>query len=105
MLMGHHSLWQVGISYLDYCPMYGIATMELLLMRLPLHNESRTMKIIKEAQKRQLAEIGACLNKCIVIFKCNFAVFSTQYLQNSDCNICATWTIGKCTNVVNKISG
>lgn len=58
MLMGHHSLWQIGISYLDYCPVYGLSTIEHLLIRLPLNTESRTMKIMKEAQKRQLTNIG-----------------------------------------------
>lgn len=58
MLMGQHSLWQVGLSYLDYCPMYGIGAIELLLPRLSLHNESRIMKIIREAQKRQLPNVG-----------------------------------------------
>lgn len=57
MLMGHHSLWQVGLSYLDY-PIYGTGAMELILPRLSSHNESRIMKIIREAQKRQLSHIG-----------------------------------------------
>lgn len=58
LLMGHNSLWQVGLSYLDHCPTDGINTIELLITRLPLGSEARAQKIIREAQKRDLPHIG-----------------------------------------------
>lgn len=54
MLMGHKSLWQVGLSYLDHCSKDGLNAIELLLPRLPLENELKCQKIIREAQKRGL---------------------------------------------------
>lgn len=56
--MGDKSLWQVGLSYLDHCPMDGLRTIELLLSRLTLDNEFRAMKIIREAKLRDLNHVG-----------------------------------------------
>lgn len=58
LLMGHMSLWQVGLSYLDHCPTDGLNTIELLLCRIPQGSEARTQKIIREAQKRDLVHVG-----------------------------------------------
>lgn len=58
LLMGHHSLWQTGLSYLDCCPTHGLFATELLLQRLPLGSDARTYKILKEAQKRNLPHLG-----------------------------------------------
>lgn len=58
LLMGHHSLWQAGLSYLDCCPTHGLFAAELLLQRLPIGSENRTHKIIKEAHKRNLPHLG-----------------------------------------------
>lgn len=55
--MGHHSLWQAGLSYLDCCPTHGLYAAALLLERLPLGSEARTHKIIKEAQKRNMPHL------------------------------------------------
>ncbi|KAB0793485.1 hypothetical protein PPYR_13105 [Photinus pyralis] len=57
LLMGHHSLWQVGLNYLDHCPTEGLSTIELLLPALPLKSEARTQKIIREAHKRDMPQI------------------------------------------------
>lgn len=62
LLMGHNSLWQVGLSYLDHCPTNGKNAIELLLSRLPLGSEARTHKIIREARKRDLHHVGETLN-------------------------------------------
>lgn len=56
--MGHKSLWQVGLSYLDHCPQDGIEVIKLLLPRLSLDSELRTQKILREALNRNLPEIG-----------------------------------------------
>lgn len=56
--MGHNSLWQVGLSYLDHCPAAGNETIEFLLLRLPLRTEAKSLKIIREAQKRQMHHVG-----------------------------------------------
>lgn len=61
--MSHHSLWQVGISYLDYCPKEGHARIEVLLSTLPLGSEARALKIIQAARERDLHHIGKLMLK------------------------------------------
>lgn len=56
--MENKSLWQVGLSYLDHCPIEGIHRAEILLGRLSLETEARTFKIIREAEKRELHNVG-----------------------------------------------
>jgi len=63
LLMSHHSLWQVGISYLDYCPKEGHARIEVLLSTLPLGSEARALKIIQAARERDLHHIGKLMLK------------------------------------------
>ncbi|KRT81355.1 hypothetical protein AMK59_5935, partial [Oryctes borbonicus] len=57
LLMGHNSLWQVGLTYLDNCPTDGLNTIELLLPRIPLISEARIHKIVREAAKRDLLQV------------------------------------------------
>ncbi|XP_018578026.1 nuclear pore complex protein Nup85 [Anoplophora glabripennis] len=56
-LMGHKSLWQVGLSYLDYCPNDGNVAIELLLPRIYIDNEAKAQKIVYEAKNRELHHI------------------------------------------------
>lgn len=56
--MGHRSLWQVGLSYLDHCPNDGVEVIKLLLPRVPLDSEMRTQKIVREALNRNLPDTG-----------------------------------------------
>lgn len=67
LLMGHHSLWQAGLSYLDCCSTHGLYAIELLLQKLPLGSEARTHKIIKEAQKRNLVNLGKYTVRLLLI--------------------------------------
>ncbi|XP_069690988.1 nuclear pore complex protein Nup85 isoform X2 [Periplaneta americana] len=63
LLMCHHSLWQVGVSYLDCCSVEGRACMEALLPTLPLESEKRALKIIQVARERDLHHIVASICK------------------------------------------
>lgn len=63
VLMGHNSLWQVGLSYLDHCPNDGLSTVELLIARLPLGSEARINKILRECQKRNLSQVAQSICK------------------------------------------
>ena len=47
-LMSHSSLWQVGVLYLDNCPVQGRQRLELMLERIPLTNEKRAEKVKKK---------------------------------------------------------
>lgn len=58
MLMAHHSLWQVGVSYLDHCPPQGLERLEILLTAIPLTSEMRALKIMQMAHERRLGSVG-----------------------------------------------
>nr|CAH7742098.1 unnamed protein product [Callosobruchus chinensis] len=62
-MMGHKSLWQVGLSYLDHCTHDGTQVIALLLPRIQSDNESKTLKIIREAKKRDLNDVVQCICK------------------------------------------
>lgn len=57
-LIGHSSLWEVGLSYLDFCPNSGIHAIELLLARIPFNTEIKANKLIREAKNRELSHVG-----------------------------------------------
>ncbi|KAG5892368.1 hypothetical protein JTB14_035982 [Gonioctena quinquepunctata] len=56
-LMGHKSLWQVGLTYLDHCPNDGLHVIELLLPRIPIDTESKAQKVVREAKNRELTSV------------------------------------------------
>ena len=45
-LMSHKSLWQVGVIYLDHCPVQGRHRLELLLERMPITTQKKAEKVI-----------------------------------------------------------
>lgn len=57
-LMGHHSLWQCGASYLIHSPIQGLARLEILLQSLPMGSEARVNKIIDIARDNDMHHIG-----------------------------------------------
>ncbi|XP_019867827.2 nuclear pore complex protein Nup85 [Aethina tumida] len=63
MLMGHKSLWQVGLDYLDRCPNDGPGAIELLLPRIPLEDEAKTRKVLREAKIRKLDHVAQSICK------------------------------------------
>merc|ERR1711909_161989 len=56
-LMSHRSLWQVGILYLDHCPVQGRYRCELLLERMALDTEARANKVITAAEERGITTV------------------------------------------------
>lgn len=60
--MGHKSLWQVGLSYLDHCPNDGLQTIAILLPRIYPETEAKAQKIVREAKCRGLQNIGKIFN-------------------------------------------
>ncbi|XP_066153103.1 nuclear pore complex protein Nup85 [Euwallacea fornicatus] len=62
-MAGHKSLWQVGLSYLDHCPKDGLATLELLLSRIPFDSELKAQKLVREATNRGLKNIAKYICK------------------------------------------
>lgn len=62
-LMTHHSLWQVGVTYLDHCPVQGRFRTELMLERIPLETERKAGKIIAVATERGMMSVVATVCK------------------------------------------
>nr|XP_018915410.1 PREDICTED: nuclear pore complex protein Nup85 [Bemisia tabaci] len=65
LLLSHHSLWQIGVTYLDHCPSEGRARLELCLSALPIDNEARAKRIIQIAQEREMADVVASICKVL----------------------------------------
>lgn len=57
-LMSHHSLWQVGITYLDHCSIVGKEYLSTLLSKLAITSDLRVSKILHYATVRRLHNVG-----------------------------------------------
>lgn len=58
LLMCHHSLWQVGLCYLDQCPGEGPDRQQVLLSRIRPTSDAKAMKLIQAALCRGLLDVG-----------------------------------------------
>ena len=56
-LCSHNSLWQVGLLYLDQCPVQGRQRAELLLERVALTSEYKASKVVSMAAERGLHSV------------------------------------------------
>ncbi|XP_004693547.2 PREDICTED: nuclear pore complex protein Nup85 [Condylura cristata] len=55
-LFAHHSLWQLGVDYFDYCPELGRVSLELHIERIPLSTEQKALKVLRICEQRQMTE-------------------------------------------------
>ncbi|CAJ0950428.1 unnamed protein product [Ranitomeya imitator] len=55
-LFSHHSLWQLGVDYLDHCPELGRVYLELHMERIPLTTEKKALKALRICEDRQMTE-------------------------------------------------
>ncbi|XP_066442218.1 nuclear pore complex protein Nup85 [Eleutherodactylus coqui] len=55
-LFSHHSLWQLGVDYLDHCPELGRVYLELHMERIPLTTEKKALKALRICEQRQMVE-------------------------------------------------
>ena len=53
-LLSHGSLWQVGVSYLDFCPQFGRQHLALHLDKLPVDSDVKATKVLRVMEKRGL---------------------------------------------------
>jgi len=53
-LLSHNSLWQLGLVYLDHCPLQGRQRAEVLLERVALTSEYKAGKVVQLAAERGL---------------------------------------------------
>ncbi|XP_046584711.1 nuclear pore complex protein Nup85-like [Haliotis rubra] len=55
-LMSHKSLWQVGVDYLDCCPVFGSKYLELYIERIPLETEKKAQKVLHICEERNMMD-------------------------------------------------
>lgn len=55
-LFAHHSLWQLGVDYFDYCPELGRVSLETHIERIPLSTEQKALKVLRVCEQRQMTE-------------------------------------------------
>jgi len=56
-LLSHNSLWQLGVVYLDHCPVQGRQRAEVLLERVALTSEYKAGKVVQLAAERGLTTV------------------------------------------------
>lgn len=56
-LMSHHALWQLGVLYLDHCPVQGKQRLEALLERVPLSSDYKARKVLHIAADRGINSV------------------------------------------------
>ena len=62
-LLGHPSLWQIGLKYLSYCPVYGGDFIEHYLLHIPFTNEITLRKLLQASQDYNCIEAFKLLNR------------------------------------------
>ncbi|XP_005093863.1 nuclear pore complex protein Nup85 [Aplysia californica] len=53
-LMSHESLWQVGVDYLDFCPVFGRSYLASYIEHIPLDTERKAHKVLHMCQERDM---------------------------------------------------
>lgn len=53
-LMSHESLWQVGVDYLDHCPVFGKPYLAEYIEHIPLDTEKKALKVLHLCQERDM---------------------------------------------------
>ncbi|XP_015374235.1 PREDICTED: nuclear pore complex protein Nup85, partial [Diuraphis noxia] len=62
-LMTHHSLWQAGVTYLDYCSTVGKEHLSMLLSKLGITSDLRVSKILHYATAKRLHNVVSSVCK------------------------------------------
>lgn len=56
-LMTHHSLWQVGVGYLDHCPRRGREYLEAFIEHIPLKTQAQALKVVEILEQREMPAV------------------------------------------------
>ncbi|KAL3876599.1 hypothetical protein ACJMK2_034424 [Sinanodonta woodiana] len=54
-LMSHKSLWQVGVHYLDHCPLFGRSYLEQYIERMSYESEKKAVKLLHICEQRNMS--------------------------------------------------
>jgi nuclear pore complex protein Nup85 len=81
--MSNSSLWQVGISYLDFCPQFGPQHLALHLDRLPVDSDVKAAKVLRIMEQRGLRHQSFSLCRVLAI----------RALKNERLGAALSWSI------------
>ncbi|KQK73440.1 nuclear pore complex protein Nup85 [Amazona aestiva] len=82
-LFSHHSLWQLGVDYFDYCPEFGRVYLELHIERIPLSTEQKALKVLRICEQRQMHEQVRSICK----------IMAMKALRNNRLGSALSWSI------------
>ncbi|XP_055877804.1 nuclear pore complex protein Nup85-like isoform X1 [Biomphalaria glabrata] len=89
-LMAHKSLYQVGIDYLDFCPVFGRSYIEAYVERIPLETERKAHKILHICLERDLLVQAQSICK-VMGMKClkqeRFGSALSWFLKSKDATV------------------
>lgn len=80
-LISHHSLWQVGFSYLEHCSTFGRCYMAEIIEHISLETEQKAYKVLRICEKNDLQEQARCVCK----------VMGVQALNNNRLGTALSW--------------
>lgn len=66
-LISHHSLWQVGFVYLEYCPVFGKHFLAEYIERLPVETEQKAHKLLQVCEKNGLHSQSRSICKTMAV--------------------------------------
>lgn len=87
-LMTHHSLWEVGVGYLDHCPQRGREYLEAFMERIPLKTQAQAMRVVEILEQR---EMPAARDMCQTL--------AVRMAKKGQLGIALTWAM-RCKNPV-----
>jgi hypothetical protein len=65
ILLNHPNLWQIGLKYLSYCPVYGPSFLEYYLSHIPFDNYVKLRKLLQAAQDYNCPNAFKLLNRIV----------------------------------------
>lgn len=91
-LLSHHSLWQVGIQYLEHCPVFGKHYIAQFLDHIPLETEKKAQKILRLCEKYNLVDQAKSICKVMgtrALFNGRLGSALSWGLKSKDANFSA----------------
>lgn len=64
-LMSHPAMWQITLSYLDYCTVFGRQHQRLFVERIHLSNERKAFMVLHACEERGLVEEARSICRCL----------------------------------------
>jgi hypothetical protein len=87
MLLSHPSLWQVGLKYLSYCPIYGATLLEHYLLHIPFNNEHMLRKLLQAARDYSCPNAFKLLNQVAAQYALKKKLYGSAIIHLMDAEV------------------